>query len=348
MSDLLEPSDEAPDPVRPRYIVQDATYEKLGAILAENPDGVLSVRDEMRALFVHLAREESAQARGFYLQAWSGGRYVFDRIERGTVIIPDARLSMIGTIQPGPLADLMLQARKGSADDGMLERFLVAWPDGGGEWREVDRWPDSAARQAAFSAFDRLDAIRWAPAAANESPDEGGGGQGFGLCRMRFAPAAREAFGEWRTELERKLRAAEADGLEGALSKFRHHVPALALTLHVTDCGIGGAVSLAATLRALALAEYFESHTRRLYGSARRLVVRGARLIIDKARAGALPDPFSARDVYRNNWAGLGDRQIVADALDLLVAHEWLAEASVETGGRPTATYSLTEGARRG
>jgi len=72
---------------------------------------------------------------------------------------------------------------------------------------------------------------------------------------------------------------------------------------------------------------------------------------LDKARAGDLPDPFTARDVYRNQWAGLADRAMVADALDLLVAHGWLAEAVIATGpdgGRPTTIYTLTEGARRG
>jgi putative DNA primase/helicase len=78
------------------------------------------------------------------------------------------------------------------------------------------------------------------------------------------------------------------------------------------------------------------------------MTVRAARTIIDKARAGALPAAFTARDVYRNQWAGLSDRAAVADALDLLAAHGWLTEATIETGGRPTATYGLTEGARRG
>ena len=57
---------------------------------------------------------------------------------------------------------------------------------------------------------------------------------------------------------------------------------------------------------------------------------------------------FTARDVYRNQWAGLSDRAAVADALDMLAAHGWLTEATIETGGRPTATYGLTEGARHG
>lgn len=37
-------------PTRARYIVMDTTYEKLGEIMAENPHGVLAMRDEMRGL----------------------------------------------------------------------------------------------------------------------------------------------------------------------------------------------------------------------------------------------------------------------------------------------------------
>jgi putative DNA primase/helicase len=338
-------------PTRQRYIVADATYEKLGELLADNPGGVLSVRDEMRGLFLHLAREESAPARAFYLQAWSGGRYVFDRIGRGTVTVEDARLSMIGGIQPGPLAELVRLARRGAADDGMLERFLVAWPDAPGTWCEVDRHPDGTARRAVWAAFERLDAIVASgnvPGSLCAEVDIGFDGEPKGLPYLRFADDAREAFGEWRSDLETKLRTAEVDGIEGALSKYRHHVPALALALHVIDGGTGP-VSLAAAARALALAEYFESHTRRLHASGRREAVRGARAIVARARAGDLPDPFGARDIYRNQWAGLADRAVVADALDTLVAHGWLTETAIPSGadgGRPTTVYSLTTGAR--
>ena len=345
LAGLLSAAGERDEPTRRRYVVNDLTYEKLGEILATNPDGVLSVRDEMRGLFLSLAREESAPARAFYLQAWSGGSYTFDRIGRGTVTVDDARLSIIGGIQPGPLSELVQQARRGAADDGMIERFLIAWPDAPGVWREVDRWPDSEAKRKAWATFERLDTLTAAGLRAERDTDLHGDPRG--LPFVRFDDDAREAFAEWRSEFEQTIRAAEGEGLEGALSKFRHHVPALALTLHVIDGG-AGPVALPATLRALALAEYFESHARRLHGSGRRLAVRAARSIVDKARAGTLSDPFTARDVYRNQWAGLSDRGAVVDAIDMLVAHGWLTEASIETGGRPTAIYSLTEGARRG
>ena len=342
---LLSPGDEDPAPTRRRYVVNDLTYEKAGEVLEQNPDGVLLVRDEMRGLLLHLAGEEAATARGFYLQAWSGGRYTFDRIGRGTLTVADARLSIIGGIQPGPLSEIVNQARRGGSDDGMVERFLIAWPDTPSEWRAVDRWPDTAGKRLALDAFERLDTLK--PGDLDSERDTDLAGRACGLPYLRFTGDAREAFGEWRSDFERTIRAAEGEGLEGALSKFRHHVPALALALDVIDGG-KGPVTLAATVRALDLADYFESHARRLHSSGRRTTVRAARAIVEKARALALPEVFTARDVYRNQWAGLSDKSAVADALDLLAAHAWLTEASTETGGRPTTVYALTEGARRG
>jgi putative DNA primase/helicase len=226
-----------------------------------------------------------------------------------------------------------------------VERFLIAWPDSPGEWRPVDRFPDTAGKRRALDAFERLDTLKSPDLSAERDTDMTGAP--CGLPFLRFEEDAREAFGDWRGDFERTIRAAESEGLEGALSKFRHHVPALALALHVVDGG-QGPVTLAATVRALDLADYFESHARRLHSSGRRMTVRAARTIIDKARARVLPDAFTARDVYRNQWAGLSDKGAVADALDMLGAHSWLSESTADTGGRPTTIYSLTEGARRG
>jgi hypothetical protein len=342
---FLRADSEAQEPTRRRFVINDLTYEKLGEILSANPDGVLSVRDEMRGLFLSLAREESAPARAFYLQSWSGGRYTFDRIGRGTVSIEDVRLSIIGSIQPGPLSALVQQARRGAADDGMLERFLIAWPDRGDEWREVDRWPDSEAKRNAWDVFNRLDVLTAEELQADR--ESNAHGEPAGLPFLRFDDDAREVFGEWRCDFERTIRNAVAEGLEGALSKFRHHVPAIALALHVID-GCTGPVKRASTLRALALAEYFESHARRLHGSGQRVTVHAARSILEKARAGELSEQFTLREVHRPRWAGLTDHETVGEALDMLTAHGWLVEMSIATGGRPTTTYSLSEGARYG
>jgi hypothetical protein len=322
----------------------------LHALLEENPGGVLSVRDELRGLLLHLAKEENAEARAFYLQAWSGGSATIDRIGRGTVRVPDACLSMIGGIQPGPLCAILNKARQGHGDDGMLERFLVAWPDSPGAWREVDRLPDGAARRTASGVFDRLDTLTAEGIGALRETDAEGVPFGPGL--LRLTPDAREVFSGWRGELMPRVQALAGDreSLAAALAKFAHHVPAMALVLHVVDGGTGP-VSLAAVERALALADYFESHATRLHASGRRDTIKAARAILAKVKAGALEPDFTARDVYRKDWSGLTEPERVTGALEMLAVHGWLTECQLPAGavgGRPTVLYSLTEAARHG
>jgi hypothetical protein len=125
--------DPQPDaPTERRYITSDTTYEKLGEILAQNPNGLLAHRDELVSLLRTLDREEYASARGFFLTAWSGKEpYTFDRIGRGRTHIEATCLSLIGSTQPGRLAEYVRRAVSGGAgDDGLIQRFgLLVWPD---------------------------------------------------------------------------------------------------------------------------------------------------------------------------------------------------------------------------
>ena len=340
---LLNGDDCPAEPVRARFIVQDATYEKLGEVLHDNPGGVLSVRDEMRSLFERLEREDAAQERGFYLQAWSGGSYTFDRIGRGTIRLADLRLSIIGGIQPGPLAHLMQRCWRNRSSDGLIERFLVAWPDTQGDWRNVDQLPDNAARSMAWNVFTRLELLD----ADELGADADSSSAERGLPFLRLTPDALAMFEEWRADLEARLKGEDSEGLEAALSKFRHHVPALALSQHLID-GHRGAIGAGAMGRALALAEYFESHARRLHASARDGVVSAARKIVGKGKAGALPEAFTARTIYSKCWAGLADAATVTEALDMLAEHGWLTECTLTTGGRPSTVYGWAQGALDG
>src|SRR5205807_6869338 len=55
---------EPEEPKARRYVVNDATYEALGVILADNPNGTLAFRDELVSLLKTLDREEQVSARG--------------------------------------------------------------------------------------------------------------------------------------------------------------------------------------------------------------------------------------------------------------------------------------------
>jgi len=129
---LLAPAGMPAEPIARRFVVNDATVEKLGEILGQNPWGTLSYRDELYGLLTGLDKQGQEGSRAFYLQSYDGNQgYTFDRIGRGTVHVPRVCLAMIGGIQPGRLQTYVRDAvAGGSADDGLLQRFgLAVWPD---------------------------------------------------------------------------------------------------------------------------------------------------------------------------------------------------------------------------
>jgi hypothetical protein len=120
------------EPTRRRYAVNDTTYEKLGVILSENPNGVMVLRDELMSLLQYLDSEERANALGLYLEGWNGkSGYEFDRILRGTTYIPAVCLSVFGTVQPGRIGEYIARVMRGGLrDSGMVQRFgLMVYPD---------------------------------------------------------------------------------------------------------------------------------------------------------------------------------------------------------------------------
>jgi putative DNA primase/helicase len=156
---LLERGNTPSEPTARRFIVNDATVEKLGELMKQNEWGTLSYRDELYGLLTSLDKQGQEGARAFMLQSYDGNQgYTFDRIGRGTVHIPRVCLAMIGGIQPGRIQEYVRGAvAGGGADDGLLQRFgLAVWPDVVGEFVHVDQWPDTPAKQTAWAVFERL------------------------------------------------------------------------------------------------------------------------------------------------------------------------------------------------
>ena len=148
-----------------RYLVHDATVEKLGELLAENPNGLTLFRDELIGFLRSMDRQGHESDRGFYLEAWNGSNaYAYDRIGRGTIMIPNTCLAIFGTIQPGSAGRVTCRASaSGEEADGFMPRFQVlVYPDPVVEFVNVDRRPDTRARDmahAVFRALDQLDPV---------------------------------------------------------------------------------------------------------------------------------------------------------------------------------------------
>ncbi|MCA9246669.1 MAG: DUF3987 domain-containing protein [Planctomycetales bacterium] len=352
--------EETQAPVRGRYLVNDATVEKAGELLNENANGLTVFRDELRGLLKALEKEGQEGARAFYLEAWNGtNRFTYDRIGRGTVDIEAACLSIIGAIQPGPLSEYLRGAiRGGAADDGLIQRFQIAvWPDAPSTWRNVDRWPETSAKQAAFDAYKRLDELQASSIGATQDHDDE-------LPYLRFDQQAQRIFDDWRAELERRLRQDdEHPAFEAHLSKFRSLVPSLALLIWLADEtfgssgstsqegngnlsgvlpeGVGSSVSSSALEKAIAWAEYLESHARRIYSPAIQSDAAGARALATKIQSRALEDGFNLKAVYRPGWSCLANREEAEAAVDLLIDLHWLKSEHHKTSGRPATCYRV-------
>jgi putative DNA primase/helicase len=334
---------EPEEPLPVRYRTNDSSYEAVGELLIANPDGILIERDELVSLLQHLDREDQAVARGFYLSAWSGQQpYTFDRIVRGHRHIDAACVSVLGNTQPARIAEYIRRANLGGAGgDGLIQRFgLLVWPDAPTEWQNVDEYPNGAAREKAWQLFERMAKLDLAAAlklGAEKGPFDK-------VPCLRFSDAAAAEFLTWREALEKRLRSGELPpALEGHFAKYRKLVPALALINHLADAG-HGPVSHEALLRALAFVQYLESHARRIYGAGGEGELAPAKAILKHIADGDLQNDFSARDIRRRCWSGLGEVEQIQAGLDLLSDLDYLSATTAAPGaqgGRPKTTYRI-------
>jgi len=293
--------DEPKAPPLIRYCTNDSSYEKLGELLLSNPSGILVERDELVSLLQHLDRDDQSVARGFYLSGWSGQQsYSFDRIVRGHLYIDAACLTVLGNTQPARIGHYIRRANYGGAfGDGLIQRFgLMSWPDAPATWKNIDEYPNNVAREKAWQVYERASKID--ESEAFKLGAEKGRYDSVPYLRSELSPA-----------------------FEGHLAKYRKLVPSLALINHLADGG-AGPVSQRALLKALAMADYLESHARRIYGSADQSELQAAKAILKHITSGDLTDEFTARDLHQRGWAHLTEREQVGAGLNLLLDLDYL------------------------
>src|SRR5262249_55444580 len=92
-----QPYDALPDdhrkletkPVRKQLKLEDTSIEAAQEVLRDNPSGTLCLADELSGWFGSMDKYNSggrgaAKDRGFWLQAWNGGSYSVNRVNRGS------------------------------------------------------------------------------------------------------------------------------------------------------------------------------------------------------------------------------------------------------------------------
>jgi hypothetical protein len=331
-------------PIERRYMTNDATVEKIGDLLNENPAGLLQFRDELTGLLAGWDRSGREQDRAFYLEAWNGsGSLTIDRIGRGTIYVDNVCISLLGGIQPGKLTGY-LKAATGYENDGFVQRLqLAVYPDKA-PWEYVDEFPDKEARDKAFKLIQGL--VESDFSSIGYEADE------YNRCPYtRFDDEAQEVFKAWLMDWETEVLPNENGLLLEHFTKYRSLIPALALIIHVTDCNVESAsavtskqlVSKKAIVMAVKWCEYLQSHARRIYGLLDTVSTVSAKDLLSHLRKGDLLDGFKVREVVKKGWANLKTPEEVDAALSELIAHNWVIEVipPVPATGRPEAPYYL-------
>ncbi len=212
-----------PKPPRECAIVAETTIEALSEVLKNNHRGVLVANDEFESwlggMDAYTRKGGASRDRGEWLRTFDGGPNTVERVQRGSVHIPNWGVSILTSTTPAAMTKLT----KHLPEDGLLQRFI---PIIGRrqEIRSAARDPGepvTAAYEAYRTTVRRLYAAR--PRAHR------------GIVSLS-QPAA-DRFQTWRTE---NLIAQEALGsvdsaLESHVSKYPTLLLRLALSFHAAQ-----------------------------------------------------------------------------------------------------------------
>lgn len=329
-------------PVCQRLVMSDTTVEALAERHAENPRGLLVVRDEF-AGWLDGMNQYKGGGRGSDTAAWlsihSARPIRVDRRtgDRKTLLVPAATVSLCGGIQPPVLARCL---GKEHFQDGMVARLLPAMPP-----KRPRKWTNrntsSEIVEATRRMFGRLLLLK--PVPDSENPD--GPPKPVDLA---LKPEAQQMWIAWYNRHGKEMADLTGD-LTAAWAKLEGYAARLALVIHLAGWAAGetaapGLVDEKAIQAGITLVEWFKHETRRVYTvlsytDEERQAKELLDLIVSKGGT------ISSRELMRASRRYRGSAKKAEAALTQLVNDgmgTW--QTTPPNGGRPTIVFRLNRG----
>jgi hypothetical protein len=232
-----------PEPVLPRLIVDDATAEKLGMMLADQGGRIASMSAEggVFDLMAGLYSRNGIPQFDVYLKGHAGDDLRTDRVSRKGVLVERPALTCAYAMQPVVIRGLA--GNPAFRGRGLLARFLYAAPQSWIGRREIAPAPVSDATREAYRQVVR---------AMAEVERE---------AVLQLSAEAANLLWDWESEIESML----GDG--GRLEimrdwggKLAGATVRLAAVLHCVEHGPEGRVGAATNVSAIAIARYLIPH----------------------------------------------------------------------------------------
>ncbi|MCC7409240.1 MAG: DUF3987 domain-containing protein, partial [Phycisphaeraceae bacterium] len=335
----MTPAPTAPiPPTMRRALVGDVTTEKLGDLSAENPLGLIVVRDELASWagsFDRYASGGKGSDRPAWLSMYDADSVTIDRkTGKGLIFCERAAVSVLGSIQPGTLGRLFGTAER---EAGLLARLLLVHPpERPALWTE-DELTDATA-QVWRELLDGL--LDLEPA-----HDENGG------CRpwiVPLSPEAKAAFIPWHNLHEQERPTIEDDDLAAHYAKLKGGCCRIALLFEavnaVTLARRPDSISGEAMGRAIEVVDWFKAEARRVYaGMGEDENQRAQRKLVDLIRQqGGEATPRTLRQQSRQ-FKTAEDATKALDGLERAKLGSWHYPPTGPQGGRPSRTFKLLE-----
>jgi hypothetical protein len=338
--------DRGPRPVMVRCVVSDTTTESLCLVLAENPRGLLLIRDELYALIAGMNQYKAGgkgHDRQIYLQMWSSDTVIVDRKSDRTgepLYVADPFVSIIGGIQPAVLGGLRGGGQRGTPpiDDGFVDRFLLAYPKElqarGETWREVSK-----------EGMESWDAVVRKLLALTMQQEQDG-------LRPYFVKPTEDARPLWEEFTNSHAEELNAEGfpdhLKGVWSKMLGYCGRVALVLSCLrracqQCGVcppmsDEVVNVQDMRSAAQLIAYYKEHARKVF-----VVLNADPRTADARRVlrclatnpGLCREGFTRRDLYQHLRRHFQSPEALDAPLRVLTEHRYLRAHLPERNGRP-------------
>ena len=318
------PPEEPQRPPQRQKLIEDCTAEKAALICADNPCGIGSIQDELSGWFgsFDAYKSHGGKDRPFWLRSYDGGSLLIGRVQGGRIHVLNASVSIVGSIQPGPLRRLAGKI----TDDGLIQRFLTVFPSP--STRGVDRVPNHAATRRYARLLRNLVALP-APAGPYRLSAEAQ------TERLLVSTVAEHA----------AVLPSTSEAFRAHLRKWDGFFARLALVWHLAEHdGVNPPQIIGAeTARRVArfMIDYLLHHSARFYSE-----VLGdeqcadVRWIAGHILAQRL-DKISARDLGRVYHGIRGDLRRIGAAMDALALANWVTPAESNRPGAPLSRWRV-------
>jgi hypothetical protein len=331
--------DEDPPPEKPlpptqrRVVMGETTVEKVAVVLQANHGVILVARDELAGWLKGFDQYKNGRGSDVpnWLEMHGAGPVLVDRKGGGpggtSLFIPQAAVSVCGTIQPGTFASLMSPAFR---DSGLMARLLLSMPP-----RKPRVWTDADVDPHTINAYaDLLRQLHGLPAPS-------------GPVAVTMTPEAKALWVDFFNDWNKDLAATRGD-MAAALSKLEAYAVRLALLLHVVanvNDPAPSPVSAACMQAGITLTRWFAGEARRVYA----LIGAGRRqqfdeLLLHRLReTGGTATPRMVRDWNR----ALYPTDAAAESALMQLVQLGLARLEVTApgpkGGRPSSVFRLNQ-----